>query len=129
MKKQAIEQTQFNEIKELISNYAISDTVKQTIINLEPENKLEIVLEYQKETGEALAILETKQSIPFMASEQIDRLFQKIEKGYILEPKELLEVSEFLRTIRKLKDFFNKNNKLAPTLAGYASKLQSFRSI
>lgn len=82
-----------------------------------------------KETGEALAILEIKQSIPFMASEQIDRLFQKIEKGYILEPKELLEVSEFLRTIRKLKDFFNKNNKLAPTLAGYASKLQSFRSI
>jgi dsDNA-specific endonuclease/ATPase MutS2 len=129
MKKQAIEQTQFNEIKELISNYAISDTVKQTIINLEPENKLEIVLEYQKETGEALAILETKQSIPFMASEQIDRLFQKIEKGYILEPKELLEISEFLRTIRKLKDFFNKNNELAPTLAGYASKLQSFRSI
>ena len=111
MKKQAIEQTQFNEIKELISNYAISDTVKQTIVNLEPENKLETVLEYQKETGEALAILEIKQSIPFMASEQIDRLFQKIEKGYILEPKELLEVSEFLRTIRKLKDFFNKNNE------------------
>lgn len=48
MKKQAIEQTQFNEIKELISKYAISDTVKQTIVNLEPENKLETVLEYQR---------------------------------------------------------------------------------
>ncbi len=129
MKKQAIEQTQFNEIKELVSNYAVSDTVKNTIINLEPVNQLEKVLELQKETGEALAILETKQSIPFMASEQIDRLFEKIEKGYILEPKELLDVSEFLRTIRKLKEFFNQNNELAPTLSGYATKLQSFRSI
>ena len=129
MKNQAIEQTQFNEIKELISNYAISDTVKTRIMNLEPEINLETVLKYQEETGEALHILETKQSIPFMASEQIDRLFEKIEKGYILEPKELLEISEFLRTIHKLKEFFNKNNELAPTLSGYASKLQSFRGV
>ena len=129
MKKQAIEQTQFNEIKELISNYAISNTVKTRIIELEPASKIEVVRKYQKETGEALAILETKQSIPFMASEQIDRLFEKIEKGYVLEPKELLEVSEFLRTIRKLKEFFHKNAELAPTLAVSASKLQSFRSI
>lgn len=129
MKKQAIEQTQFNEIKELISNYAISKTVKQQIMDEEPMSNIEKVRHAQKETGEALNILETKQSIPFMASEQIDRLFQKIEKGYVLEPKELLEIAEFLRTIRKLKDFFNRNIELAPTLSAYASKLQSFRSI
>lgn len=129
MKAQAIEQTQFKEIKELISKYAISDTVKMNIMNLEPVNDISRVLKYQQETGEALGILKTKQSIPFMASEQIDCLFEKIEKGYILEPKELLEVSEFLRTIRKLKDFFYKNKELAPMLSSYASKLQSFRSI
>lgn len=64
-----------------------------------------------------------------MAGEEIDKLLKKIEDGYVLEPKELLEISEFLSTIRKLKEFFFRNKELAPTLANYSSKLRSFRSI
>lgn len=129
MKKQTIEQTQFNEIKEQVSQFATSKTVKVRINNFTPSKNLEDVLHYQKETGEALFLLENKQSVPFMASEDIERLFQKVEDGYVLEPKELLEVAEFLRTIRKLKEFFHKHQQNTPTLAEYASKLQSFRSI
>lgn len=129
MKTQAIEQTQFNEIKEHISSFAVSKTVKERIINFKTSHNLEEVLNYQKETGEALAILKTNQSFPFMASEQIDRLFQKIEDGYVLEAKELVEIADFLKSIRRLKEFFQKNQELAPILAGYATKLQGFRSI
>lgn len=129
MKTQAFEQTQFNKIKEQISTYTISQTVKERIINFEASDNLEQVLNYQAETGEALVILKTNQSFPFIASEQIDRLFQKIEEGYILETKELVEIADFLKSIRKLKEFFQKNKKLSPILSGYASKLQGFRSI
>lgn len=129
MKNQAIEQTQLNEIKQQISEFATSKTVKERIKNLEPLTELADVLLYQKETGEAVSLLENKKSVPFMASEEIDRLLLKVEDGYILEPKELLEVAEFFGTIGKLKSFFYENQHLAPTLAQYATDLQVFSNI
>ncbi|MGM0124026.1 DNA mismatch repair protein MutS2 [Enterococcus sp. AZ194] len=129
MENQAIEQTQLREIKEQVSQFATSKTVRERIIDFQPSKNLEEVRRFQKETGEGIRLLENKQSVPFMASEAIDRLFDTIEDGYVLEPKELLEMSEFLRTIRKLREFFDRNQQLVPTLAGYASNLQSFRSI
>lgn len=129
MKQQAIEQTQFNEIKELISQYAISQTVKERILNFDLTADLATVLNYQQETNEALNIIKSNQSFPFMASEQIDRLLMKIGDGFVLEPKELIEMADFLKSIRQLKEFFMRNNQLAPTLANYATKLQGFRNI
>lgn len=129
MKKQTVEQTQFNKIKTQVSEFATSQTVKNRLLNLEPVNDLGKVLKLQDETGEALAILKNQQSIPFMMSEQIDRLFQKVEEGYILEPKELHEVEDFLRSIKQLKLFFEKREQEAPILAKYAQKLVLFTQL
>lgn len=129
MKKQAIEQTQFNEVRNRVSEYARSNTVKERIETFEPSSNLDEVLLFQKETGEGVLLVESQKSIPSMASEKIDQLFQKIEDGYALGAKELLEVSGFLRTIRKIKRYFQENKKLAPTLYEYSVALQSFRHI
>ena len=129
MKNQAIKQTQFNEIKNKISNYATSKTVKNRIENFEPSSILEDVLMFQKETGEGIILIEQEKSIPFMASEDIDRILRKIEEGFILEPKELLEISEFLATIRKMKLFFDTNKEIAPTLYSYSTHLKSYKGI
>lgn len=129
MKKQAIEQTQFNEVRNRVSEYARSNTVKERIETFEPSSNLDEVLLFQKETGEGVSLVESQKSIPSMASEKIDRLFQKIEDGYVLGVKELLEISGFLRTIRKIKRYFQENKKSAPTLYEYSVALQSFRHI
>lgn len=60
MKKQAIEQTLLNEIKEYISQFATNKTVKERIINFEPSKNLDEVICFQKETVEGVNLLENK---------------------------------------------------------------------
>ncbi|MDF0479942.1 endonuclease MutS2 [Vagococcus sp. PNs007] len=129
MNKQTEEHTQFNVIKELISEFATSQTVKDRLLSLEPTSDLEKVRQLQAETGEALEILKDNQSIPFMMSQRIDRIFEKVEEGYVLDPKELHDVEDFLRSIKQLKQFFEKRETQSPILSSYCKKIVIFNEL
>lgn len=52
-----------------------------------------------------------------------------LKKGFVLTPQELLEYADFLRSLRLIQQFFEKNQNIAPTLNRYGQGLNDFNEI
>jgi len=81
------------------------------------------------ETTEARAILDAEGHVPFFGISNIASTIQKLEKGMILDPEELVSVSDFLRGCRKIKKFMLDKEFFAPVLASYANSMTEYKSI
>jgi len=121
--------TQFNQIKEKLITYAISYYGKKRICALQPSTRIEVVKKRLQETAEAKALLMANLHVPFMGLNNIEHLTNQVEKGFILEPNELVNYADFLRSSRLIQAFMQKNQFIAPLLARYSGSLQLFSDI
>ncbi|WP_348920334.1 endonuclease MutS2 [Enterococcus rotai] len=129
MNQETYNKTQFNQIKEKLMTYAISSYGKELIKRLQPNSHLEVVKKRLQETSEAKALLMANLHVPFMGLNNIEHLTNQVEKGFILEPTELLSYADFLRSSRLIQAFMQKNEFIAPLLARYSDSLQLFSMI
>ncbi|MDN6692925.1 MAG: endonuclease MutS2, partial [Enterococcus sp.] len=53
----------------------------------------------------------------------------QLEKGFVLTPQELMEYADFLRSLRLIRQFFEKNQSIAPLLNRYGQGLNDFHEI
>lgn len=123
------EKLQYNELKEIVKSYCVSGLGKQLLNTLQPSSNMKVVQTRLHETTEARAILDTESHVPFLGISSIESIVQKLEKGIILEPDELLSVSDFLRGCRKIKKFMLDKEFFAPVLSSYAYSMSEFRVI
>lgn len=123
------EKLQYNELKEIVKSYCVSGLGKQLLDKLEPSASIKVVKNRLNETTEARAILDAEGHIPFFGISNIDSTIQKLEKGMILDPAELVSVSDFLRGCRKVKRFMLDKEFFAPVLASYANSMSEFKSV
>ena len=129
MNTTTIEKLQFNELKERVKTYCVSGLGKDLIDKLEPSSNLETVKKRQNETTEAKAILTASSHVPFPGITNIASNIDKLEKGVILEPNELVSIGDFLRGCRKIKKFMLEFEFYAPTLANYSGSISEFMDI
>ncbi|MBO0440188.1 endonuclease MutS2 [Candidatus Enterococcus ikei] len=129
MNQETYNKTQFNTIKEKLMTYAISSYGKARIQVLEPSSRIEVVKKRLQETSEAKALLMANLHVPFMGLNNIEHLTSQVEKGFILEPSELVSYADFLRSCRLIQSFMQKNHFIAPLLARYSESLQLFSTI
>ncbi|MBC6972806.1 endonuclease MutS2 [Bacillus sp. Xin] len=129
MNKMTFEKLQYNELKQIVKSYCVSGLGKQLLDKLEPSASIKVVKNRLNETTEARAILDAEGHIPFFGISNIDSTIQKLEKGMILDPAELVSVSDFLRGCRKVKKFMLDKEFFAPVLASYANSMSEFKSI
>lgn len=129
MNQETYNKTQFNTIKEKLMTYAISYYGKERIKALQPSSQLEVVKKRLQETSEAKALLQANLHVPFMGLNAIEHLTKQVEKGFILEPNELVSYADFLRSSRLIQSFMQKNQFIAPLLARYSDSLQLFSTI
>lgn len=127
--KNVLTETEFTKIRTIISQTAISDKGKAAILARKPATQINTVRSWLKETEEAMTILASGQHIPLMGLAQIGHLTQKITKGQILEPSELTEYSDFLRSFQLIQKLFQKNAYQVPTLFAYSQQLGDFSEI
>lgn len=123
------EKLQYNELKEIVKSYCVSGLGKQLLDKLEPSSSIKVVKNRLNETTEARAIVDAEGHVPFLGISNIDSTIQKLEKGMILDPNELVSVSDFLRGCRKVKKFMLDKEFFAPVLASYANSMSEFQSI
>lgn len=123
------EKLQYNELKEIVKSYCVSGLGKQLLNKLEPSASIKVVKNRLNETTEARAILDAEGHVPFFGISNIDSTIQKLEKGMILDPTELVSVSDFLRGCRKVKKFMLDKEFFAPVLASYANSMSEFKSV
>ena len=129
MNNETFEKTQFNEIKAQLSSYAISSFGKKRIENTQPHSKLSVVEKRLTETTEAKKLLDSSLHVPFMGLQSIEHITNQLEKGFVLTPQELLEYADFLRSLRLIRQFFEKNQTVAPLLNRYGQGLNDFKEI
>ncbi|MFC4771550.1 endonuclease MutS2 [Enterococcus hermanniensis] len=129
MNNETFTKTQFNEIKRQLSSYAISSFGKQRIENTQPQSKISVVEKRLTETTEAKQLLDSNLHVPFMGLQSIEHLTNQLGKGFVLTPQELLEYADFLRSFRLIRQFFAKNQAVAPVLHRYAQGLTDFSEI
>ncbi|MEH7512992.1 endonuclease MutS2 [Gottfriedia acidiceleris] len=125
----AFEKLQYNELKEIVKSYCISGLGKKLINQLEPSTNIKVVKNRLNETTEARAILDAEGHVPFLGVSNIENIIQNLEKGMILDPSDLISISDFLRGCRRIKKFMQDNVFFAPILASYANSMSEFISI
>ncbi|CAN7745657.1 endonuclease MutS2 [Paenibacillus sp. LjRoot56] len=120
---------QYNELKTLVQSYCVSSLGKQLIHQLEPSSNLKIVKQRLLETTEARAILDTEGHVPLLGISNIKFMMEKLEKGMVLDPTELIAIADFLRGCRKVKKFMTEKEFYAPKLSAYANSMWDFQNI
>jgi DNA mismatch repair protein MutS2 len=123
------EKLQYNELKQTVRSYCVSGLGKQLLDKLKPSTNIKIVKNRLNETTEARAILDAEGYVPFLGVSNIDHIIQNLEKGMMLNPSELVSVSDFLRGCRKMKKFMMNKEFSAPILTSYANSMTEFKGI
>ena len=129
MNTMTFEKLQYNELMEIVKSYCVSGLGKELLNKLEPSTSIKVVRNRLNETTEARAILDAEGHVPFFGISNIASTIQKLEKGMILDPEELVSVSDFLRGCRKIKKFMLDKEFFAPVLSSYANSMTEFKSI
>ncbi|MFQ6337140.1 endonuclease MutS2 [Bacillus sp. AF62] len=129
MNTMTFEKLQYNELKDIVKSYCVSGLGKELLNKLRPSTSIKVVRNRLNETTEARAILDAEGHVPFFGISNIASTIQKLEKGMILDPEELVSVSDFLRGCRKIKKFMLDKEFFAPVLASYANSMTEYKSI
>lgn len=118
----------FDRVRKLIADYAITPEAKTLIMTMQPKTSLNAVRMLLNETEEMLNVLKKGLHVPFVSSDSIKLLLQKVDKGLILDALELEKIADFIRVNRLLKRFLSKQDN-NPILNSYANELTILDSV
>lgn len=123
MNNKAVEILEFNRIKDIVKEFALSDLAKEKIEKLEPFMDINIAKRHMRETTEARAIVNISSSIPIHSLKGITIIQEKLKKGMILSAEELESVGSLLKDVRRLKNFMKTKEQVAPSVSSYGLSL------
>ncbi|MDI2586946.1 endonuclease MutS2 [Psychrobacillus sp. NEAU-3TGS] len=129
MNKMTFEKLQYNELKEMVKSHCVSSLGKELLDKLQPSTNSKVVKNRLNETTEARKLLDAESHLPLKGISNINYLMEKLEKGMILGPSELVAISDFLRGCRVIKKFMLGKEFFAPVLHAYAYSMMEFQSI
>lgn len=127
MYTKSIEKLEFNKVKDILQNYAITYLGKQKIAELLPYNTKKDVKKALSETTEGTILLYRKGNPPICDIPDISMHLMLLENEGILSSKYILDLSKILKISRELKEYFNSeiDTSFAENLGGYFNNLYS----
>lgn len=117
---------EFDQIKRMLSDYAVSNLGKRMVDQMQPRPHLDGIRVMLRETTEAKLILDSSGSPPMNGLTDLTEPLQRVKAGGVLDTLSLQAVSDFLRGCRKLRDFMMRRLETAPMVAGYAQGIFVF---
>ena len=106
---------EFDKIKILLSECAMTEGAKQMALALEPAEHAEQIIKRQRRTTDARRLCDAKGMPSFGTVRDISASCERADKGAVLSMRELLDVANVLRSSRMLIDYIN-GNKLFDTV-------------
>ncbi|MGB9839718.1 endonuclease MutS2 [Thermovenabulum sp.] len=94
---------EFDKIKNILKEYAVSDITRERIDKLEPLKDLPLIRRLQKETSEGVALLKRGFRLPFEYIPDISSSLKRAKFGAVLNNRELLDVAQIMKTSRVIK--------------------------
>ena len=129
MNEMTFEKLEYNKLKEKVKDYCSSNLGIELLERLTPSTDIGVVENRLIETKEACALIGAEGKIPLIGIDQIDVLLLRLSKGEILDPGNLMQIYDFLRGCRKVKEYMESNTFYAPTLATYANGIMIYKGI
>ena len=129
MNNKTIEKLNYTKLKELVKSYCVSSLGKELIDKLKPSLDIKQVNRRLEETSEGRRLLDASYHIPLEGVFNINPLIEKMDKGGVLEPSELVTIGDFLRGCRKIKNFIKDKEGYAETLSAYGENITSLEFI
>ena len=96
---------ELNKILAVVSNYAISQTVKEIIINETPKNNFNFILDSLTETNEVLKIFNTYNQFPFDSNYEITKIIDTLKVINYLTIPDFLKLRNFIIMTNKFKSY------------------------
>lgn len=112
---------EFDTIKTMLCERALSDTAKTKLMALSPLLSLTEVNLKIRETTEAKTILTTLGTPPLPSMKDIDKYLELASIGSMLLPEQLLSVAQFLTSVKRVKAYLSKAEHLQTGIAFYGS--------
>ncbi|KQL35300.1 endonuclease MutS2 [Psychrobacillus sp. FJAT-21963] len=129
MNMMTYEKLQYDELKEMVKSHCVSSLGKELLDKLQPSTNIKVVQDRLNETTEARKLLDAESHLPLKGVSNINLQMEKLEKGMILGPSELVAISDFLRGCRTIKKFMLDKEFFAPVLHSYSHSMMEFRDI
>ncbi|OON97257.1 MAG: mannonate oxidoreductase [Epulopiscium sp. Nele67-Bin005] len=129
MNENTFEKLEYFRLIEHLKTFTSSNLGKNLIDKLQPSPYLKVVTKRLDETKEAKDLLSAVGGVPIQGVGNIDFLIEQVEKGIVLECKDLLHVGEFLRGCRKIKEFMISKEDYTPTLSQYSQSITTLKNV
>ncbi|MFT4417171.1 endonuclease MutS2 [Fredinandcohnia humi] len=129
MNLQTIETLQFNDIKNEIASYAISELGKETILSLSPSRNKKQIDAWLREVTEAKQVLDISSSVPIHGLKGIQTLLKSLHKAVALRPDQLSGLYDLLVCIERLKRFMIDKEYAAPVISTYVYSLFELKDV
>jgi dsDNA-specific endonuclease/ATPase MutS2 len=120
---------EFDKIKEMLCNNAVSDEAKAKLALLEPSLSESEVTANINDTTQARKILDTMGSAPLASMKDISTLLELAQKGAMLIPEQLNQISLFINACRRMKSYLKRAESLNVSLAGYGGSIDELNSL
>lgn len=129
MNEHAYKTLEYDKIKAELMTYAVSGLGRRLIEELQPSTNESAVKQRLLETTETRRILDIAGSIPLHGLSDIRETLERVGVGAVLDGNTLLEMADFLRGCRKLKQFMARFHEQAPMVSGYAGSLSAYEEV
>ncbi|WP_313345680.1 endonuclease MutS2 [Sedimentibacter sp.] len=128
MNNTTLTKLQFEELKNIVKDFCVSNLGKNMIDKLLPSSNIQTVKNRLLETSEGKFLLESS-IVPLQGIVNIDNIIINIEKEAILNPEQLRNVSDFLRGCRKIKFYMKDKEFHAPILMSYSCSIKELENV
>jgi dsDNA-specific endonuclease/ATPase MutS2 len=110
---------QYDQIKEEVAHFALTDSGKNYIRNITPITNVKQIESLLEEINEAKQILIKSSSVPIHGLNGIEIVLSQLNKGIVLRPDQINSLYDFLDCCRKLKRYMKDKEFLAPRVSTY----------
>lgn len=114
---------EFDHIKTLLCGNAMSDLAKEKLHDLSPSLSLSEVRFKQRETSDAKKILESMGTPPLPSMKDIHKFLEIAEKGSMLSCEQLLFISQYITSCKRVKSYLKKAESINDSIASYGESI------
>lgn len=132
MNKRACRVLEYDKIKDKLEKMVTCQLGRKKILALEPSQNYEEVELWLDETSEIASMIISNGQFPMGPISEMHLYLKRAAIGSFLYPNELLEVSDTLRTTRRIKQHISKCNTpdvKYPIFQGYQDQLSAYKAI
>ena len=127
MEEHSLRTLEYHKVLDLLTAQTACSLGAELALRARPLSDLDAVKRMQRETTEAVALLERRGNVPLGGITDVRPLLERAVIGGMLEPTDLLDIASTAESGRQLKAFLQKAGlDLIPTLMPYADQIGQF---